>query len=250
MKTKKTIKTPVQTLRLKLATNIVLSVLVLSVGSLCLSTDERSVQTESGNYQIYRSASENAVGVSLMFNVYQNTKEVERILGVLENYQAKATFFIGGCWADDNVECLKAIDAAGHEIGNHGYFHKAHEKLNFNDNKKEIQSCNQFIELAIGKKVTLFAPPSGAYCEYTLSACQELQMKTVLWSRDTIDWRDHDASLIYTRATKDIKKGEFVLMHPTSATVDALGDILKFYQAQNLQAVTVSENLGFKKEEG
>ena len=73
--------------------------------------------------------------------------------------------------------------------------------------------------------------------------CESLGMKTVLWSRDTIDWRDKNASLVYTRATKDIEGGEFVLMHPMEATADALGDILTYYKTHSLRAVTVSENL-------
>jgi len=196
--------------------------------------------------QIYRSAGENAVGVSLMFNVYMGTEEVYKILDVLKEFNAKATFFIGGCWADDNVSCLRDIFAAGHEIGNHGYFHKDHDKLSLMQNQREIADCNRFIELALGQAPTLFAPPSGAYGNDTLAACKQLGMKTILWSRDTIDWRDKDKNLIYTRATKNIRSGEFVLMHPMTATADALDDILNYYQSQNLRAVTVGENLRIK----
>ena len=106
-----------------------------------------------------------------------------------------------------------------------------------------ISVCNQFIRLMTGAEITLFAPPSGSYGKASLEACAALNMKTILWSRDTIDWRDKDASLIYTRATKDIKGGEFVLMHPMEATADALGDILTYYEIHSLCAVTVSENL-------
>ena len=177
-------------LRLKIATNLVMSVLVLSIGALCLSPNGQDIAADGESAEIYRHAGEDGIGVSLMFNVYWGTVEVYRILDTLKAHEAKATFFIGGCWADDNVECLKAIDLAGHEIGNHGYFHKDHAKLNLVNNQKEISDCNRFIELAIGKKVTLFAPPSGSYGDDTLSACRALNMKTVLWSKDTIDWRD------------------------------------------------------------
>lgn len=226
--------------------NLVLGVLVLSVGALCLSPITEVISTEGDEVHVYRRA-ENGNGVSLMFNVYQHTEEVYKILDILDKHEAKATFFIGGCWADDNVECLKAIDNAGHEIGNHGYFHKEHQRLDLVQNKKEIDDCNQFISLAIGKKPVLFAPPSGAYNEYTLSAVTALNMKTVLWSRDTIDWRDKNSSLIYTRATKNIQCGEFVLMHPERATVDALNDIINYYKSCSLPLVTVSENLKGQK---
>ena len=108
--------------------------------------------------------------VAITFNCAWKPDDIPKILSVLEKYEAKATFFIGGCWADDNVDCLKAIYADGHEIGNHGYFHKDHAKLNLLNNQKEINDCNRFIELAIGIKPTLFAPPSGSYGNEMLSA--------------------------------------------------------------------------------
>ena len=229
-------------LQSNIATNLVLGVLVLSVGALCLSPVEPTAKTSGEETQLYRS-SKKCVGVSLMFNVYWGTDEVYRILEILKEKGSKATFFIGGCWADDNVECLRAIASDGHEIGNHGYFHKDHEKLSLVQNQKEISACNEFIERVLGYKPTLFAPPSGAYGENTLNACKELQLKTILWSRDTIDWRDKNSALIYTRATKNIQNGDFILMHPMKETADALPDILSYYEKQSLITVTVSENL-------
>ena len=110
-------------------------------------------------------------------------------------------------------------------------------------NQKEIAQCNKFLQLATGQKITLFAPPSGAYNDNTLIACRALGMKTILWSKDTIDWRDKDSSIIYTRATKNITVGDFVLMHPTPATVTAFEDILRYYERNSLKLVTVSQNL-------
>ena len=232
-----------QSIRLKLATNLVLGVLILSIGALCLSPMQESVSTKSENANLYRQVEEDAKGVSLMFNVYWGTDEVYRILSILSEYDAKATFFIGGCWADDNVACLRAIYDAGHEIGNHGYFHKDHAVLNLQENQREINECNRFIQLSIGVKPTLFAPPSGAYSNDTIAAARTLGMSTILWSKDTIDWRDKNAATIYSRATKNVKSGDFVLMHPMKETADALEDILKFYQSNGLQTVTVSQNI-------
>lgn len=238
-------RTDVYSLRTKIATNVVLSVLVLSIGTLCLSVGgDENITVNGKDDAIYRSATDTtAVGVSLMFNVYWGTEEVYRILDTLKAYDATATFFIGGCWADDNVECLKAIYNAGHELGNHGYFHKDHAKLSVEQNTKEIADCNRFIQLATGYQPTLFAPPSGSYGNTMLSVCKSLQMQTILWSKDTIDWRDKNAALIYSRATKNVKKGDFILMHPMKETADALEDILKYYQSVSLPVVTVSENL-------
>ena len=65
----------------------------------------------------------------------------------------------------------------------------------------------------------------------------------ILWSKDTIDWRDRDQSLIYRRATENIAGGDLVLMHPTAETVSALPSVLAYYREQDLQVVPVSENI-------
>lgn len=230
--------------KLNIATNCALSLLIFSVGIVCLfPVRAGAVVDVGGESDVYRSSPNETDGVSLMFNVYWGTEEVYRILDILDSYEAKATFFIGGCWADDNVSCIKEILYRGHELGNHGYFHKDHSTLDEEANKEEISLCNRFIQLTTAKEMNLFAPPSGAYGKATLAACETLNMKTILWSRDTIDWRDKNAPLIYKRATENIKGGEFVLMHPMKETADALSDILQYYQTCALRAVTVTENL-------
>ena len=56
--------------------------------------------------------------------------------------------------------------------------------------------------------------------------CEELGYTVIMWTRDTIDWRDHDAALIAERALKGIKAGDLILLHPTEKTVEALPSIL------------------------
>jgi len=224
--------------------NLALTVLLLSISLVCfMPTSEDRLTASVATEGVYRKASETSDGVSLMFNVYWGTDEVYSILDVLDKYDAKSTFFIGGCWADDNVACLKEISARGHELGNHGYFHKDHAKINATQNRQEIENCNQFINLACGVTPTLFAPPSGSYGDVCLEVASSLNMKTILWSKDTIDWRDKDVRLIFNRATKDVQGGDFVLMHPMPATTEALDEVLNYYKTKNLQAITVTENL-------
>lgn len=226
----------------KFASNLILGFLIISVAFACLYPINQETAASSLEEKIIRKGV-STDGVSLMFNVYSDTESVNKILATLDEYGAKATFFIGGCWADDNVDCLKTIVEKGHELGNHGYFHKDHPSLSVADNVKEISLCNQFVKKATGKEIALFAPPSGAYDDKTISAAESLGMKTILWSRDTIDWRDKNAAIVYTRATKNISSGEFVLMHPTPHTAAALSDILNYYKSCSLRAITVSENL-------
>ena len=61
-----------------------------------------------------------------------------QILNILREKEAKATFFVGGCWADDNGDMLKRIVGEGHELGNHGYFHLDHKTLSEEKNREWI----------------------------------------------------------------------------------------------------------------
>ncbi|MGN0817368.1 MAG: polysaccharide deacetylase family protein [Candidatus Coproplasma sp.] len=188
--------------------------------------------------------SDNPRGVSIMFNVYQNTSNVYKILDVLDEYSAKATFFLGGSWADDNVDCVREIYSRGHEVGSHGYFHKDHSAMTYKQNVDEIKPSVMLLNRILGTNITLFAPPSGAFNDSTLSACSEFNLKTIMWSRDTIDWRDDDVNLLYLRATSNLESGEFILMHPMDASVSVLPKILSYIRESGFSAVTVSYNLG------
>ena len=92
---------------------------------------------EGNNIIFYNGNRENR-NVSLMFNVYENTQVVNGIVSTLDEYGVKATFFVGGCWADDNGETLERIVKSGHELANHGYFHKDHKNLDYQINKQEM----------------------------------------------------------------------------------------------------------------
>jgi len=198
----------------------------------------------SDGENIYYRVKENPKGVSLMFNVYQNTDNVYDILDILDENDAKATFFLGGSWADDNVDCVREIAKRGHEVGSHGYFHKSHDKMNYEQNLAEIRTSVKLLNAILGYEISLFAPPSGAFNDNTINASASLGLKTIMWSRDTIDWRDNDKSLCYSRATKNLENGEFILMHPMDVTKKTLPDILKYVRESGLKAVTVSYNIG------
>lgn len=221
--------------------NGVLALIVLAVGTVCfLPVASPAAGVDERVY--YKGNSED--GVSLMFNVYWGTQEVYAILDVLDEFAATATFFIGGSWADDNVACVKEIARRGHEIGSHGYFHRDHDKLSLSENVEEIRTSVDFLSLAAEREILLFAPPSGAYNEHTLSAAESLGLKTVMWSKDTVDWRDKDEDVCFKRATDGVGGGDLILMHPMPHTLAALPRILAYYEQNGLRTLSVGENLG------
>ena len=202
-----------------------------------------SVQTSTVS-GVYYNGDKNSNNVSLMINVYWGSEYLDDILSVLKEKNVKTTFFIGGTWAVLNEDYLQKIYADGHEIANHGYHHKDHDKLDEQGNLNEISTTHKIIKELLGLDMTLFAPPSGAYDSLTVTCAQSLGYKTIMWTRDTIDWRDKDADLIYKRAIKNAHGGDLILMHPTEKTLVALPKIIDYFQTNGFNLTTVTETIG------
>ena len=185
----------------------------------------------------------NSNNVTLMINVYWGTEYLDKMLTTLNKHDVQTTFFVGGIWAQKENGMLNRIKEDGHEIANHGYFHKDHDKISAERNREEISMAEQVIEKTCGVKTKLFMPPSGAFNQTTLKVASELGYKTIMWSKDTIDWRDKNPTLIYNRATQNIAGGDLILMHPTLATSEVLEDIIVSLKRGGWNLVTVSKNL-------
>lgn len=211
-------------------------------GLLAFTVSGRAVRASGeGPLPVYRG--ESKTKVSLMVNVYWGTEYLDEMLDIFARNEVTTTFFVGGMWVAEHDDMLKKIREQGHEIGNHGYFHKDHKKLSAERNREEIAVTHRLVKSVLGEEMRLFAPPSGSFGKTTLAEAEALGYTTVMWTHDTIDWRDHDTEKIFTRATAKLAGGDLVLMHPTRNTVDALDRIIAHAKAHNLQIAPVSQVL-------
>lgn len=228
----------------RVLTNLIIFVMLLSVSGVAVYGIS-FVDSSTIVNGVYYSGNENSKKVTLMINVYWGTEYLDDMLQILADNDVKTTFFVGGTWAVQQSDMLKKIFDAGHEIGNHGYYHKDQGKLTAEKNYQEIEGTHKIVKTLLGIDMNLFAPPSGSYNKKTVEVANELGYKTIMWTdgRDTIDWRDKDEDLIYSRAIKNCKGGDFVLMHPTLCTKNALGRIISTLKQQGFQLCTVSDNL-------
>jgi probable sporulation protein (polysaccharide deacetylase family) len=200
------------------------------------SVDVFATNTEA----IYR-GNENKPYIAFECNVVWGTEYVPQMLDIFKERGIKITFFIGGEWANDNPELLQRMVDEGHEIGNHGYSHKYHSKLDFGANTSEIQKTEDKIKAITGKKTSLFAPPYGEFNEITLRSAKSLGYKTIMWSKDTIDWRRDGVDKIINRVLNNPENGDLVLMHPTQDTVKALHVIIDKLTELGYEITTVSK---------
>lgn len=218
-------------------------IVVMFVALIAIAYSNASSLSVSADARVIYSGNTSKNNVCFMINVYQGSEYVRDILDILDVYKVKTTFFIGGSWAVNNIDLVKEIYTRGHELGNHGFYHKDQDSLDFDANVQEIDLCHKVVSENLGVEMKLFAPPSGVYNVTVVDAATSLNYKTIMWTRDTIDWRDQDADLIYKRAIKDLSNGDLILMHPTEKTVQALVDILSYTINNDFNPTTVSNCL-------
>jgi len=190
---------------------------------------------------IYQGPDKNQV--ALMCNVAWGAEYLPTIMNAAESYGAKLTFFWEGRYAEKNPEMVRALQAAGHEIANHGDKHRDHSALDLSGNLMEIDRAGKKLEAITGTYPPLFAPPSGAYNTATLDAAESLGLKTILWTLDTVDWKHPGPDAIYDKLTEKMEPGAFILMHPTIDSAEMLPRLLRWLYDNGYAAVTVSELL-------
>ena len=204
------------------------------------STDATTVLNPAAKPPIYKGNENNPI-IAFECNVVWGTEYLGPMLDIFKQHDIRITFFIGGEWAKDNPELLNRMAEEGHELGNHGYAHKHHSKLNHDQNRKEIADTEKVIHSITGVTTTLFAPPYGEFSDTTLQAAESLGYETIMWSIDTIDWRRDGIDKIIQRVMKNPHNGALVLMHPTADTVTALPLIIEKLENLGYQIGRVSD---------
>ncbi|MFA6859809.1 MAG: polysaccharide deacetylase family protein [Clostridia bacterium] len=227
---------------LTLITNTMIALIIITVFSYAFVSGSIFVSASTVGDPIYQGNTEKRQ-ISLMINVYWGTEYIKPMLDVLAEKNAKATFFVGGSWVAKNDAVLKQIYDSGNEIGSHGFNHRDQNKISLELNRQEILTTHNLVKETIGLEMNLFAPPSGAFNKNTLLAAYELGYKTIMWTRDTIDWRDRNEDTIFSRAIKNPQNGDLILMHPIKETLGALPRIIDYLKSLGFSFVTVTQNL-------
>lgn len=189
---------------------------------------------------IYKGHSDKPM-VSFIINVAWGNEYLSEMLATLKKHNISTSFFLEGNWVKKNPELAKMIVSAGHEIGNHSYSHPDMKRLTAGQAREQMIRTNEVIEAATGAKCVWFAPPSGSYRDETVRIAAELNMKTVMWTVDTVDWQKPSPDVLINRVMTKINNGSMVLMHPTDSTAKSLDRLITLIEQKNLKIGTVSE---------
>ena len=87
-------------------------------------------------------------------------RNVDRLLALLEKHGAHATFFTLGWVAHRYPELVRRIDAAGHEVGSHGYAHRRATEQAPHEFYEDIVRAKKLLEDIVGRPVHGYRAPS------------------------------------------------------------------------------------------
>jgi peptidoglycan/xylan/chitin deacetylase (PgdA/CDA1 family) len=184
------------------------------------------------------------------------------ILDLLDDYNAKATFFINGeNWSraihDDSTpwpEILRRMDAAGHQIGSHTWGHVDLSIVDAGTREFQIFELERALFSIIGKAPTYLRPPYGSCNWECLSETDRMGYHVVNFDVDPKDYLHNDASTIsgamenFSKALDAQRWGNsFLVLSHDSLQYTALAlvpHMLTEIKNRGYRAVTVGECLG------
>ena len=194
--------------------------------------------------RIYADVDPDKPMVALTFDDGPDAESTNLILDALDEYDARATFFVVGYKVPETETTIKRAYDLGCEIGSHTYDHVNLTTLNRAQRNAQINNTNKIITAITGQKRVLLRPPYGAVNEAIL---KEVNTPIILWSIDTEDWITRNPENTVKNVMENVKDGSIILMHDSyKETSQATVELIKQLTDEGYQLVTVSE-LGYHK---
>lgn len=182
--------------------------------------------------------------VALSFDAAWGNEDTARILEILAKHNVHVTFFMTGGWVDSYPEDVKAILAAGHDLGNHSENHKNMSQLSNEEKEQELMSVHEKVKNLTGYEMFLFRPPYGDYDNEVIKTATKCGYYSIQWDVDSLDWKDYGTDSIISTVCehKHLGCGSIILCHNGAKyTADALDTLIIDLKGQGYEIVPVSE---------
>ncbi len=182
--------------------------------------------------------------IALTFDAAWGNDDTAKILEILAKHNVHVTFFMTGGWVESYPEDVKAILAAGHDLGNHSENHKNMSQISDEEKKQELMSVHDKVKELTGYEMFLFRPPYGDYDNAVISVAEECGYYPIQWDVDSLDWKDYGVdSIINTVCNhKHLGNGSIILCHNGAKyTAEALDTLITTLQDAGYEFVPLSE---------
>ncbi len=185
------------------------------------------------------------------------SRNTEKILDILDQYQVKATFFLTGREDNAALKLYQEIAKRGHTIGMHSYSHK-YDAIYKSEKafKSDLKKIQERILEATGQKCSLYRFPGGSSNQVSNTDMRKLirilndkKITYFDWNVECGDATSHSYTVeeLVDNVMKDVVKyhTSVVLLHDAfnkSKTVKALPVIIEQLQAMDAQLLPIDEN--------
>lgn len=177
--------------------------------------------------------------VAITFDDGPYAPTTSKVLAALKERNINATFFVIGYRAEINKKLLQNMVEQGHEIGIHSWDHPDYTTLNKTEIKQQQEQCASIVEQYTGEKARISRPPYGGNNSKVDKICGT---PIVLWSMDSLDWKETDRRQLIKRVVNETKPGDIILMHDLQKiTAECIDEILDGLLAKGYIPVTVSD---------
>lgn len=191
--------------------------------------------------------------VALSFDDGPDPAMTPKVLDVLAEYGAHATFFVIGEALVAYPEIGRRMVAEGHVIGNHSWQHSRWQNFYAAGwHGREIARGEQAIAAVTGSSApVLYRAPVGLKSGELAHAAWRRGLTLVAWSLHSRDTRLKDPESIARRVLERVRAGDIVLMHDghdlpgrtRPLCAKALRLILQGLRERGLECVTIPELL-------
>lgn len=150
-----------------------------------------------------------------------------RVVDMLRQYGAKATFFCVGENVQKHPDVFRLLADSEMVVGNHTFYHSKAWSVSSKEYHKSIDLCSNLVDS------NLFRPPHGQLYPWMIPALRSKFSKIVMWDILTMDY---DARLtaddVFQIVVKHVKPGSVIVFHDSLKAwprlENALPRILKY----------------------
>jgi peptidoglycan-N-acetylglucosamine deacetylase len=183
--------------------------------------------------------------VALSFDDGPHPVFTPQVLDILQNHDAKATFFLIGERALRYPEAVARIKSAGHEVANHYFMNGPTLGHSDEDFVRHLEQTESAICLTAAPK--LFRAPGGVAWPKQLRLAQKHGYTCVLGSAYPHDPMHPPVWYIKWLIKKNLMPGTIVILHDgisdATRSIEALPDVLQEGHKKGLSFVSISELL-------
>ena len=154
-----------------------------------------------------------------------------RLLDLLARHEAKATFFLIGCRAEQDPGLARAMVEGRHTVGNHTYTHPDAWRAPRAQVLHELERTTALLENQTQTSVRWMRPPYGRFTHAMRSWCLTRRQRLTMWDLMPGDYLPRaTAKCVHRRIRHNIRPGSIIVLHDNlkaeHVTPAALADLL------------------------